>query len=102
MKLTDIRGMKERWPRKRTNTFTGYAPTIQDEYYNNALSEVEGIEIELDESALIELAQKFCRSHYDPLGEKEEYAEKLGSMICFIKVALCSHAKEIVKVKECS
>ena len=39
----------------------------------------------LDENMLIEAAQKFCRETYDMAGEKEEYHEKFGVLIFFIK-----------------
>ena len=45
----------------------------------------------MDEKELIELAQKFCRETYDMTGEKEEYHEKFGVLICFIKDIICQH-----------
>ena len=42
----------------------------------------------LSEQSLIEAAQRFCRETYDMTGEKEEYQEKFGVLICFIKDVL--------------
>ena len=44
-----------------------------------------GLGQDWNENTLILAAQKFCRETYDMSGEKEEYHEKFGALICFIK-----------------
>ena len=61
----------------------------------------------LDEEKLIHAAQKFCRKEYPPEDmPKEEYHEKFGVLICFIKDALIKEfgqpKAEIPSVEELS
>ena len=50
----------------------------------------------LDENTLILAAQKFCRETYDTSGEKEEYHEKFGVLICFIKDVLIQRKQALI------
>lgn len=57
----------------------------------------------LDEETLVQAAQSFCRETYDITGEKEEYHEKFGVLICFIKdVLVPTFVRPVVSVEELS
>lgn len=106
VKLPEIRGMKERWPRKikesigddRTLSYDPHDQDIHCDGYNQALSQVEGIEIELDkkkiDSTIKTVLAPSCTCN-DGSG--------VVCVGCFYRKnlikALCSHAKEIIKVK---
>lgn len=86
MKLLEISGMQQQWPKKKTGMGSGS--------WNEALSEVEGIEIELDEEAVISVIRNNLKE-WEDLFESRETRPKIPN---FLAKALCSHAKEIVKV----
>jgi hypothetical protein len=97
MKLTDIRGMKERWPKKSTRVNWYKPDNIQEALEigkslarNETLSEVEGIEIELDDRAIHSVIYDWAEEHELEIPPDAEV---------LLAKALCSQAKEIVRVK---